>query len=163
MNQPRVYLRARAVLDKRSAGIRIRSVRVRQRTLYCCSVITPSTDGPRVSPTITTPLTRTTTHLQLTVDKHFSQGLQFSANYAWQRALNDGGDYQEIDRAVDYGRYDDLPRATAHALPATTNCPSAETACSRMERLRGSITSLGVSTEHISQPRRRTSLYPKLR
>jgi hypothetical protein len=46
--------------------------------------------------------------LQLTVDKHFSQGLQFSANYAWQRAFNDGGDYQEIDRAVDYGRYDDL-------------------------------------------------------
>jgi hypothetical protein len=46
--------------------------------------------------------------LQLTVDKHFSQGLQFSANYAWQRAFNDGGDYQEIDRRVDYGRFDDL-------------------------------------------------------
>jgi hypothetical protein len=52
------------------------------------------------------PLTRTTT--QVTLDKHFSQGLQFSANYAWQAAFNDGGDYQEIDRAVDYGRYDDL-------------------------------------------------------
>jgi outer membrane receptor protein involved in Fe transport len=46
--------------------------------------------------------------LQLTVDKHFSQGLQFSANYAWQAALNDGPDYQEIDPRVDYGRYDDL-------------------------------------------------------
>jgi Carboxypeptidase regulatory-like domain/TonB dependent receptor len=46
--------------------------------------------------------------LQVTVDKHFSQGLQFSANYAWQAAFNDGGDYQEIDRRVDYGRYDDL-------------------------------------------------------
>jgi hypothetical protein len=46
--------------------------------------------------------------LQLTIDKHFSQGLQFSANYSWQRAFNDGGDYQEIDRRIDYGRYDDL-------------------------------------------------------
>ena len=46
--------------------------------------------------------------LQLTVDKHFSQGLQFSANYAWQRAFNDGGDQQETNRAIDYGRYDDL-------------------------------------------------------
>jgi hypothetical protein len=46
--------------------------------------------------------------LQVTLDKHFSQGLQFSANYSWQAAFNDGGDYQEIDRAVDYGRYDDL-------------------------------------------------------
>lgn len=46
--------------------------------------------------------------LQVTVDKHFAQGLQFSANYNWQAAFNDGGDYQEIDRAVDYGRYDDL-------------------------------------------------------
>jgi outer membrane receptor protein involved in Fe transport len=46
--------------------------------------------------------------LQITVDKHFSQGLQFSANYAWQRAFNDGGDQQETNRAIDYGRYDDL-------------------------------------------------------
>ena len=46
--------------------------------------------------------------LQLTVDKHFAQGLQFSANYNWQRAFNDGGDYQEINRRVYYGRYDDL-------------------------------------------------------
>jgi hypothetical protein len=46
--------------------------------------------------------------LQVTLDKHFTQGLQFSANYAWQRAFNDGGDQQETNRAIDYGRYDDL-------------------------------------------------------
>ena len=46
--------------------------------------------------------------LQVTLEKHFTQGLQFSANYAWQRAFNDGGDQQETDRAIDYGRYDDL-------------------------------------------------------
>jgi hypothetical protein len=46
--------------------------------------------------------------LQVTLDKHFTRGLQFSANYAWQRAFNDGGDQQENDRAIDYGRYDDL-------------------------------------------------------
>ncbi|MBB5059309.1 hypothetical protein HDF16_004032 [Granulicella aggregans] len=46
--------------------------------------------------------------LQITIDKHFSHGLQMTANYAWQRAHNYGGDYQEIDRKVNYGRYDDL-------------------------------------------------------
>jgi hypothetical protein len=34
--------------------------------------------------------------------------LQFTGNYSWQRAFNYGGDYQEIDKYVDYGRYDDL-------------------------------------------------------
>jgi hypothetical protein len=46
--------------------------------------------------------------LQVTVDKHFSRGLQFSANYAFQRAFNDDNDYSEISRNVGYGRYDDL-------------------------------------------------------
>ena len=46
--------------------------------------------------------------LQATVDRHFSKGLQFTGRYAWQRAFNDGGDYNEIDKKVDYGRFDDL-------------------------------------------------------
>jgi hypothetical protein len=47
--------------------------------------------------------------LQATVDKHFSQGLQFTARYSWQRAFNYGNnDYDEINRKVMYGRYDDL-------------------------------------------------------
>ena len=46
--------------------------------------------------------------LQATIDKHFSQGLQFTGRYTWQRAFNDGGDYQDIDKKVDYGRFDDL-------------------------------------------------------
>jgi hypothetical protein len=46
--------------------------------------------------------------LQLSLDKRFAQGLQFTANYSWQRAFNYGGDYQEIDKYVGYGRYDDL-------------------------------------------------------
>jgi hypothetical protein len=47
--------------------------------------------------------------LQATLDKHFSQGLQFTARYSWQRAFNYGNnDYAEIDRSVNYGRFDDL-------------------------------------------------------
>ena len=47
--------------------------------------------------------------LQATLDKHFTQGLQFTARYSWQRAFNYGNnDYDEIDRKVMYGRYDDL-------------------------------------------------------
>jgi len=46
--------------------------------------------------------------LQATIDRHFSQGLQFTGRYTWQRAFNDGGDYQDIDSRVDYGRFDDL-------------------------------------------------------
>jgi hypothetical protein len=47
--------------------------------------------------------------LQATLDKHFSQGLQFTARYTWQRAFNYGNnDYAEIDRSVNYGRIDDL-------------------------------------------------------
>jgi hypothetical protein len=46
--------------------------------------------------------------LQSTFEKRFTDGLQFTARYSWQRAFNTGGDYQEIDRKVNYGRYDDL-------------------------------------------------------
>ena len=47
--------------------------------------------------------------LQATLDKHFSQGLQFTARYSWQRAFNyANNDYAEIDRSVNYGRFDDL-------------------------------------------------------
>jgi hypothetical protein len=47
--------------------------------------------------------------LQASVDKHFSQGLQFTARYTWQRAFNYANqDYAEIDRSVLYGRFDDL-------------------------------------------------------
>jgi len=47
--------------------------------------------------------------LQATLDKRFTQGLQFTARYTWQRAFNYGNnDYAEIDRKILYGRYDDL-------------------------------------------------------
>lgn len=47
--------------------------------------------------------------LQASLDKHFSQGLQFTARYSWQSSLNYGnGDYDELNRRVMYGRYDDL-------------------------------------------------------
>jgi hypothetical protein len=47
--------------------------------------------------------------LQGTLDKRFTQGLQFTARYSWQRAFNYGnGDYDEINRKVMYGRNDDL-------------------------------------------------------
>jgi hypothetical protein len=43
------------------------------------------------------------------LDKHFSQGLQFTARYTWQAAFNYGNnDYALIDRKVFYGRNDDL-------------------------------------------------------
>ena len=47
--------------------------------------------------------------LQATLDKHFAQGLQFTARYAWQAAFNYGNnDYALIERKVVYGRFDDL-------------------------------------------------------
>ncbi|MEO8735768.1 MAG: TonB-dependent receptor [Edaphobacter sp.] len=46
--------------------------------------------------------------LQVTAEKRFSQGLQFTANYAWQRAFNYNNDYADINKKVGYGRYDDL-------------------------------------------------------
>ena len=46
--------------------------------------------------------------LQVTLDKHFSSGFQFQANYAWQRAFNYGSGYFEINKKVIYGRSDDL-------------------------------------------------------
>ena len=47
--------------------------------------------------------------LQATLDKRFSQGLQFTARYTWQAAFNYGNnDYALIDRKVFYGRNDDL-------------------------------------------------------
>ena len=46
--------------------------------------------------------------LQAILDKHFSNGYQFQANYAWQRAFNYDGDYFEIDKRVNYGRSSDL-------------------------------------------------------
>lgn len=46
--------------------------------------------------------------LQVTAEKRFAQGLQFTANYSWQRAFNYGNDYAEIQKSVVYGRYDDL-------------------------------------------------------
>ena len=47
--------------------------------------------------------------LQATLDKHFTQGLQFTARYSWQAAFNYGNnDYADIDKSILYGRYDDL-------------------------------------------------------
>ncbi len=44
--------------------------------------------------------------LQITAEKRFSQGLQLTANYAYQKAYNYGGDM--VDKKYDWGRYDDL-------------------------------------------------------
>jgi hypothetical protein len=44
--------------------------------------------------------------LQATVEKRFSNGLQFTGRYTWQRAFNYGNDYVEIDKRVNYGRDD---------------------------------------------------------
>lgn len=44
--------------------------------------------------------------LQATVEQTFAHGLQFTANYAWQRAMNYHEDYFEIKKF--YGRYDFL-------------------------------------------------------
>jgi hypothetical protein len=47
--------------------------------------------------------------LQATLDKHFSNGLQFTVRYTWQAAFNYGNnDYATIDKKVVYGRFDDL-------------------------------------------------------
>ncbi len=47
--------------------------------------------------------------LQATLDKHFTQGLQFTARYTWQAAFNyANADYALLDRRVVYGRFDDL-------------------------------------------------------
>ena len=46
--------------------------------------------------------------LQVTLDKRFAQGLQFTGRYSWQRAFNYGSDYSEVDKKVNYGRFDDL-------------------------------------------------------
>jgi len=44
--------------------------------------------------------------LQVTFEQRFSQGLQFTANYAFQRAYNYGAD--EVYKKVNWGRFDDL-------------------------------------------------------
>jgi outer membrane receptor protein involved in Fe transport len=44
--------------------------------------------------------------LQVTFEKRFSQGLQFNANYALQRAYNYGAN--EVYHKMNYGRFDDL-------------------------------------------------------
>jgi hypothetical protein len=44
--------------------------------------------------------------LQVSFEKRFSQGLQFTANYAFQRAYNYGAD--EVYKKVNWGRFDDL-------------------------------------------------------
>jgi hypothetical protein len=44
--------------------------------------------------------------LQVTFEKRFSQGLQLTANYAFQRAYNYGAD--EVYKKVNFGRFDDL-------------------------------------------------------
>jgi len=46
--------------------------------------------------------------LQVTMEKRFGHGLQFTANYAWQRAFNYGNDYAEINARVVYGHFDSL-------------------------------------------------------
>jgi hypothetical protein len=46
--------------------------------------------------------------LDATLKKRFANGLQFTANYAWQRAFNYGQDYSEQTKRVVYGPSDDL-------------------------------------------------------
>jgi Carboxypeptidase regulatory-like domain/TonB dependent receptor len=61
--------------------------------------------------------------LQATLDKHFTQGLQFTARYSWQAAFNYGNnDYADIEKSILYGRYDDL-RAQQLQLYGNYNLP----------------------------------------
>jgi outer membrane receptor protein involved in Fe transport len=61
--------------------------------------------------------------LQATLDKHFSQGLQFTARYTWQAAFNyANADYALIQKRVVYGRFDDL-RAQEFQLYGNYNLP----------------------------------------
>lgn len=46
--------------------------------------------------------------LQTTLQKNFSQGYQFTANYAYQIAKNYNSDYFEINKKIEYGNQDDL-------------------------------------------------------
>jgi hypothetical protein len=46
--------------------------------------------------------------LHVTLGKRISHGLEFTGVYSWQRAFNYGSDYAEIDRKVNYGRFDEL-------------------------------------------------------
>ena len=65
--------------------------------------------------------------LQATLDKHFSQGLQFTARYSWQAAFNYGNqDYALIERKTVYGKYDDL-REQQFQLYGNYNLPFGRT------------------------------------
>ena len=65
--------------------------------------------------------------LQATLDKRFSEGLQFTARYTWQAAFNYGNnDYALIDRRWFYGRNDDLRQQEIQSM-GTTICLSAVT------------------------------------
>ena len=65
--------------------------------------------------------------LQATLDKHFAQGLQFTARYAWQAAFNYGNsDYALIEKKVVYGRFDDL-REQQFQLYGNYNLPFGRT------------------------------------
>ncbi len=46
--------------------------------------------------------------LQLSAEKRLTNGLQLTANYAWQRAFDYGQDYFTVDKKAVYGRNDDL-------------------------------------------------------
>lgn len=46
--------------------------------------------------------------LQVTLDKHYSNDIQFQINYAHQVATNYGGDYYDIKKSLVYGNEDDL-------------------------------------------------------
>ncbi len=46
--------------------------------------------------------------LQVTAEHRYSQGLQLTGKYTWQRAFNYGGDFSEVDKKTNYGRFDDL-------------------------------------------------------
>lgn len=48
--------------------------------------------------------------LQATLEKRFASGLQFTANYAWQRAFNYDPDYFTNNKRVNYGPSTDLRR-----------------------------------------------------
>jgi hypothetical protein len=61
--------------------------------------------------------------LQATLDKHFAQGLQFTARYSWQAAFNYGNqDYALIEKKTVYGRFDDL-RGQQFQLYGNYNLP----------------------------------------
>jgi outer membrane receptor protein involved in Fe transport len=81
--------------------------------------------------------------LQITVDKRFTQGLQLTANYAWQRAYNWNAGFVSWDRTAVKGRDDTLREQQlvlygTYELPFGKNKPFASHVSTLVDQIIGS-------------------------